>query len=95
MRKHNNAKHESSSYSNFNSTKWSKLPPYISILYCISTNMHTHMKPEGIAFLGMKAGLLAHETEVYSNAGTQQKNSWKQTKCTLHIKIPSEECKKY
>lgn len=55
----------------------------------------THMKPEGIAFLEMKAGLLTHETEVYSNTGTQQKNSWKQAKCTLHIKIPFEECKKH
>lgn len=53
------------------------------------------MKPEGIAFLEMKAGLLTHETEVYSNTGTQQKNSWKQAKCTLHIKIPFEECKKH
>lgn len=57
--------------------------------------MHSHRKLEGIDFLGMKIGLLSHETEVLSNANTQQKNSWKQIKCTTRIKIFSEECKNH
>lgn len=69
--------------------------PYNRVLHCISAYMHAHTKPGGLAFLGMKAGLLAHETEVYHSAGTPQKNSWKQTKYTTHMKIKLEECKKH
>lgn len=80
---------------NFTITTQSKLP------LCTSSPLHLHphiasdkcKKPEGIAFFDMNL-VFFHETEVYRNASTQQKSTWKQTESTLHIKIPFQKHKK-
>lgn len=80
---------------NFTITTQSKLP------LCTSSPLHLHphiasdkcKKPEGTAFFDMNL-VFFHETEVYSNASTQQKSTWKQIESTLHIKIPFQKHKK-